>query len=67
MTDPDEMMLPTSLKLGMIVEFDPKVFQPPFAPDYDAYKGHRFEVIAFHPGGHVEIVCVDDPSVRVAG
>jgi len=63
----DDPMLPTSLKLGMTVEFHPKVFQHPYAPHYDAYKGHRFEVIAFHPLGHVEITCVDDPSVRVKG
>lgn len=58
---------PASIKLGMTVEFDPKVFEYPYAPYYDSYKGRRFEVIAFHPLGHVEITCVDDPSVRVKG
>lgn len=58
---------PALIKIGMIVQFDPKVFEHPYAPSYDAYKGHRFQVIAFHPFGHVEITCVDDPSVRVKG
>ncbi len=61
------LMLPTSLKLGMTVIFSPKVFEPPYTPYYDAYKGHQFRVIAFHPLGHVEVECIDDPSVIVSG
>lgn len=68
MTDSDEtMMFPTSLKVGMSVEFDCKVFEHPYAPYYDEYKGHRFQIVAFHPMGHVQIKCVDDPSVQVKG
>ena len=30
---------------GAIVEFKEFVYKAPYAPFYDAYKGHRFEVI----------------------
>lgn len=54
------------LTIGQRVIFKPKVFRAPYVPYYDAYKGHTFEIIAFHPGGHVELKCVTG-DVKVAG
>jgi hypothetical protein len=47
------------------------MFKKPYAPYYDAYKGHTFVVDHEHPDrmakGHVWLVCVDDASVKVDG
>lgn len=53
--------------VGMDVYFRTKVFAPPYTPYYDAYRGHKFNVVALHEGGHVELKCISDPSVVVAG
>lgn len=52
---------------GTIVEFREKVFQEPFKPHYDAYRGHVFQINTIHAGGHVELICVDDKSIVVQG
>lgn len=48
---------------GMKVTFHPKVFKHPYTPYYDAYQGHTFEVVALHPGDHVELKCVSGTVV----
>lgn len=53
--------------VGMKVCFRSKVFEAPYTPYYDAYKGHQFEVVAIHEGNHIELKCTDDPSVIVQG
>lgn len=58
---------PNQIKVGMVVVFEDKVFSPPYTPYYDSYKGHIFEVLAFHEGDHVKLKCVDDPSVAMQG
>jgi hypothetical protein len=51
----------------MEVYFRSKVFAHPYAPYYDAYRGHKFKVVAIHPGEHIQLECITDPSVLVAG
>lgn len=55
----------------MIFRFRDYVYEPPYAPYYDNYKGHVFRIDHFHPEdenkGHVWLTCVDDPTVNVAG
>lgn len=53
--------------VGMMVCFRSKVFAEPYAPYYDAYKGHHFQVVAIHYGDHVELKCVTDPNLMVDG
>ena len=54
--------------VGQRVVFNPKVFKAPYAPYYDAYKDHEFEVVALHyRGTHIELKCVDAPEVLVKG
>jgi hypothetical protein len=54
--------------VGMEVYFRSHVFEPPFVPYYNSYMGHKFEVVRLHYNGtHVELRCIDDPSVKVAG
>ena len=55
------------MKIGDLVTFNSKVFCPPWTPYYDAYKGHTFEIVSFHPGHHVELKCVSDPTIIVQG
>lgn len=54
-----------------VYRFQEKVYQKPFAPFYDAYKGHIFVVDQVHPedptGDHVSLACLDDQSVKVNG
>ena len=66
---------------GSRVKFANKVFKPPYAPYFDAYWGHFFLVVHLHweddPDSvlgplnkgdyHVELKCLDDPSVIVKG
>jgi hypothetical protein len=52
---------------GMEVYFRSKVFEHPYAPYYDAYRGHKFKVIALHPGDHIQLECISDSSVNVNG
>jgi hypothetical protein len=55
-------------KLGSNVIFAKKVYEPPYAPYYDAYKGQVFQIIAYHDNyTHVEVECISDPSIKVAG
>lgn len=56
--------------VGMEVYFRSKVFEPAgfWYPHYEAYKGHKFQVVALHYGDtHAELKCIDDPTVVVAG
>ena len=56
------------MKIGSRVKFADKVFAPPYAPHYDDYKGHIFQVVAYHYNySHVELKCPGDPSVIVRG
>lgn len=56
------------MKIGGFVKFADKVFTPPYTPYYDAYKGHVFQVVAYHDNfSHVELKCYDDPSIVVNG
>ncbi len=56
------------MKIGSIVTFVPKVYEPPYAPYYDAYKNQTFRVAAYHyQYTHVEVKCVSDPTIKVAG
>lgn len=58
-----------SIGIGMEVYFRSKVFDPnrPWFPYYEAYKGHKFRVTGLYEHGHVELVCISDPSVVVQG
>ena len=50
--------------------FHERVYDEPFMPYYDEYKGHTFEVDHLHPEdpeGHVFMRCVSDPSIKVKG
>jgi hypothetical protein len=46
-----------------IYQFHPKVFTQPYAPYFDAYKGHQFVVDHVHPEpeatDHVWLRCID--------
>lgn len=54
--------------VGMQVYFRSKVFEAPYTPYYDAYKGHKFQVVAvYDEGEHVELKCISDPSLKLAG
>lgn len=60
--------------IGDKVEFMPHVFEAPYTPHYDAYKGHLFEVVTImcdaddgEVEDHLELRCVDDPSISVNG
>ncbi len=56
------------MKIGGLVKFADKVFAAPYAPYYDVYKGHTFQVVAYHDNfSHVELKCPDDPSIIVRG
>jgi hypothetical protein len=50
----------------MRYRFVAKVFEAPFSPYFDAYKGHEFEIVA-RVEGHLILRCVTDPSVIVDG
>lgn len=56
-----------TFQLSDTVRFHTKVFGSPWAPYYDAYKGHTFMVVGFYEGRHVGLVCLDDPNVKVNG
>lgn len=45
------------VKVGNIVEFVDKVYAPPFYPYYEEYRGHRFKVIRYRNGDHLELSC----------
>lgn len=55
----------------MKYRFCEKVFHKPYAPYYDQYRGHVFEIDHYHPedsfGHHVWLSCVSDPDIVVAG
>lgn len=56
------------MKIGGSVKFADKVFAPPYTPHYDAYKGHVFQVVAYHDNfSHVELKCATDPQIVVNG
>ena len=57
-----------TIGVGMEVYFRSKVFEPPYTPYYDAYRGRKFRVVAMHyEDTHVELECIDDPNLKVAG
>jgi hypothetical protein len=51
--------------------FKKHVYEKPYAPYYDAYKGHIFSIDHYHSDkdavDHVWLICVDDPEVKVQG
>jgi hypothetical protein len=54
----------------MIFQFRDHVYEAPYAPYYEKYKGHIFRIDHFYPEdkkGHVWLTCVDDPSVTIDG
>ncbi len=55
-----------SIGKGMEVYFKSHVYEAPFSPYYDAYKGHKFKVVALHHGDHVELQCLTG-DVKVDG
>ena len=55
------------ISIGMDVYFRSKVFEHPYTPYYDAYKGNKFRVTGLYEHGHVSLVCLDDPTVIVKG
>lgn len=60
------------INVGDIVTFHERVFKPPYAPYYDAYKGHRFVVVEFHwedgaDDDHAWLLCDTDPTIVVNG
>ncbi len=55
-----------SIGVGMDVYFKSHVYEHPFSPYYDAYKGHKFRVHAEHDGGHLELHCLTG-DVKVNG
>jgi hypothetical protein len=56
---------------GKIVVFHDRVYDMPFKPYYDAYKGHMFTIDHEHheddTGEHVWVTCVTQPSLKVNG
>ena len=57
----------SKIDIGMDVYFRSKVFESPYVPFYDAYKGHKFRVTGVHERGHISLRCLDDESVVVKG
>lgn len=71
------------MKIGSRVRFVDKMFAPPYSPYYDEYNDQVFEVLLFHvidentddliechyhePNCHVELMCVSNPDIKVAG
>jgi hypothetical protein len=56
------------MRPGSFVKFDDKVFEPPYAPHYDAYKDSIFEIVStHHTGTHLRLKCVSCPDIEVAG
>jgi hypothetical protein len=61
--------------MGSKVCFKPYVYEAPFAPYYDDYKGHTFEVVEIHndeedediENFHVTLRCISDPRIIVKG
>lgn len=49
--------------------FKDKVFEPKYAPHFDKYKGHTFQIYekSFQDDTHVRIVCISDPAIKVDG
>lgn len=51
--------------------FHDKVFLEPYAPYYDAYRGHTFVIdhasTEDETGNHVWLTCVSDENIKVAG
>jgi hypothetical protein len=52
-------------------KFRELVYRSPYAPYYDAYKGHKFVIDHYSKeddtGQHVWLTCVSDSSILVAG
>ncbi len=51
--------------------FHDKVFLEPYAPYYDAYRGHTFVIdhasSEDETGNHVWLTCISDENIKVAG
>ena len=47
------------------------VYEPPYAPHYDKYKGHTFKIDHFHDEDeslqHVWLECITDYDLKVSG
>ena len=52
-----------TIAVGNKVHFRRKVFEGRYVPHYNEYAGHQFEVVAFHPGDHVELKCISGDVV----
>jgi hypothetical protein len=52
-----------------LYSFHPRVFEHPYTPYYDAYKGHLFRIVRYSPEAddHVLLECVSYPQVKVDG
>ena len=56
------------MKVGSQVVFAAKVFLPPYASYYKAYKGLTFQVVAYRNNySCVELKCFTNPKVKVNG
>ena len=58
-------------RLGQLVRFAPEVYAAPYAPYYDAYKGHVFQIDHFRFEDPSDqgcwLICLDNPDVTVQG
>lgn len=50
-----------------LYKFKDKMFEKPYAPYFDAYKGLVFKCLRLGLDNHIFLVCVDDPFVIVDG
>lgn len=56
------------MRIGDIVTFTDKVFEPPYAPHYATYRGHVFRIVTYHHNrSHLELCCISDPTIIVNG
>lgn len=60
-------------EIGMEVYFKAHVYDPPFFPFYEEYRGHKFKVVRFgneelhEDPDSLVLECITDPSVIVKG
>lgn len=55
------------MKFSNVYKFKNKVFSEPYAPYFDAYRDHVFQIIkSMNDGsGHVLLNCVDTPALKI--
>lgn len=55
----------------MLYRFHDRMFEDPYRPYYEVYRDHVFRICHYHPedetGGHVWLICDDDPEIKVKG